>query len=88
MRTKNEEYRWFQDTGVGKSDDQGNLLVVIGSITDIHERKMAEEKMFQQNELLAKANKELDYFVYSVSHDLRAPLSSFLGLAKTKKSAP
>jgi signal transduction histidine kinase len=42
---------------------------------------LAEEKILQQNELLAKANKELDYFVYSVSHDLRAPLSSILGLA-------
>lgn len=80
LRTKDGTYRWFQDSGIGKSDAEGNLQVVIGSIIDIHERKMAEEKIRQQNELLAKANKELDYFVYSVSHDLRAPLSSILGL--------
>lgn len=80
LRMKDGSYRWFQDSGIGKSDAHGNLQVVIGSIIDIHERKMAEEKVLQQNELLAKANKELDYFVYSVSHDLRAPLSSILGL--------
>lgn len=80
LRTKTGEYRWFQDSGIGKADSEGNLQVVIGSIIDIHERKEAEEKIRQQNELLAKANKELDYFVYSVSHDLRAPLSSILGL--------
>ncbi len=80
LRTKDGSYRWFQDSGIGKSDAAGNLQVVIGSIIDIHERKLAEEKVLQQNELLAKANKELDYFVYSVSHDLRAPLSSILGL--------
>jgi signal transduction histidine kinase len=44
-----------------------------------HSTKIAEE-ITQKNTQLAKTNEELDRFVYSASHDMRAPLSSLLGL--------
>jgi len=48
-------------------------------------RQAQEEILRQQNEQLIKINKELDSFVYSVSHDLRSPLSSILGLVNVAK---
>lgn len=47
---------------------------------DISDRKKAETNLEKRNRELIKTNAELDRFVYSVSHDLRSPLTSILGL--------
>lgn len=62
-----------------------NLIVSIlfGSyvlISVIRENYYAENKLIKNHQELRKINEELDRFVYSASHDMRAPLSSLLGL--------
>ena len=69
--------RWFAML-VMPFDGEDDLVVV--SHQDISKQKLAEDILTDINNELQKTNFELDRFVYSVSHDLRSPLTSVLGL--------
>ena len=46
-----------------------------------------ERAVTEKNKQLTKVNQELDRFVYSVSHDLRSPLTSIMGIINLAKYA-
>lgn len=47
---------------------------------EIKEKQKVQKLLFDKNEELEKRNYELDKFVYSVSHNVRSPIASALGL--------
>jgi PAS domain S-box-containing protein len=66
-------------------DKARKVVQYIAIETDITERKATQEALLERHEALMKTNAELDRFVYSASHDLRAPIASLLGLIEVAK---
>lgn len=80
FKCKDGSYKWFHGSGQAKWSENKEPVRMVGSLVDITEKKIKEEEIQEKNNLLERTNAELDRFVYSVSHDLRAPLNSIQGL--------
>lgn len=63
-------------------NQDGEPMHFITTINDITELKKSEEAIRVKNALLQISNAEKDKFFAILAHDLRSPLSSFLGLAE------
>jgi len=54
---------------------------VVSTIMDLTERKRVEDQIRAKNKQLSRLNDQLTRFAFSISHDLKAPLSSITGLS-------
>ncbi|AMR29246.1 hypothetical protein A0257_20540 [Hymenobacter psoromatis] len=81
------DYRWMLGRALPSRNEQGEVVQWIGTYTDIHENKLAQERVIQaqrllrdNNEELTRVNVDLDSFIYSASHDLKGPITNIEGL--------
>jgi PAS domain S-box-containing protein len=84
---------WVEANRAVVRDLEGNPVLFVGAVRDITAQRQAEAevrtlnadlevRVEQRTTDLAQANKDLEAFGYSVSHDLRAPLRALSGYAE------
>ncbi|MFN6946355.1 MAG: sensor histidine kinase [Cytophagaceae bacterium] len=88
MRLRHQEtgeFRWFLARALPMKDFLNEENKWFGSFTDIHSQKEFQEELKVKNDDLVKTNNDLDNFVYTASHDLKAPISNLEGLIAALK---
>jgi signal transduction histidine kinase len=85
IKNFNDGTEWYEIRFLPVISKNKEITSVLYSASDITESKLSKELLEQKNRELQKTNLELDHFVYSAAHDLRAPLTSLLGLINLTK---
>jgi PAS domain S-box-containing protein len=87
LRSKDGSYRWMFTRAVAQWDAQGKPVRMVGSNSDITERKQAEFDLQLQAQHLADARDKAEAaaeakssFLATMSHEIRTPLNGILGM--------
>ena len=76
-----EEYRWLKSIGkVTQRRPDGRALHVVGLSFDIHESKIAQQKLQKAYESAERANKARGEFLATMSHEIRTPMNGVIGM--------
>ncbi len=80
IQSRDLKEKWVLDQGQGIYNQNGDLSAIIGFITDITDRKKAEEQVNLYGQKAEAANKAKSEFVANMSHEVRTPLNGIIGI--------
>ena len=78
----NASFRWVSAVFVPETDEHGRVVAVLGYISDVDDRRRAEQAQRDAQEAAEAANKSKSQFLSRMSHELRTPLNAVIGFGQ------
>ncbi len=75
LRHHSGEYRWVLVRAVAVRADDGTIVRWMGTATDIHEQRVAQDALERSERALRDADQRKDEFLAMLAHELRNPLA-------------
>jgi PAS domain S-box-containing protein len=73
-------YRWYLHRAYALRNSENTIVRWFGTTTDIDDYKRVQQRLEERNAELTRTNQDLDYFVYTASHDLKQPINNMAGI--------